>query len=394
MASPRTLKVEVQITKVVLILTLIIMVVLPGCTSYEGDGITTDFERMLGYVPVSALDEFDIWYIDQARVKQLYGLEDITSIEQVIISSEERLEPVLGLGWTVSSGWPSWRRYKLTSLIGFDTMLIDRFILTEGVPQHGFSIMEADFDEELITGLLTDRGYTETGYDSYSYYGIREDYDFELRDPLSQLVLADMNRMAVLDNRVILAPATYYVTDIFDVMSGTAASIMDTPASRALTDSLGNAINAFITIPERVLLDWHEESVPTYYFDIPADWDLLHEYEMVALGYRVEDEQQYWDIALYYTDADDAEADGEELVKRMKSYLFRTWHPELDFFPLTDFFEVGEPQVQEYGDGVVLKISSRHIPESIVGGSYAMGSIGRPRDALYLAPDPSLYVAE
>jgi hypothetical protein len=369
-----------------------ILAALPGCTPTEEEiTIDTDFERTMGYVPASTLNEFDIWFIDQARAKQLYGLEDITSIEQVINSPEERREAFTGFGLDTSLSWPTWRIHELSPLIGFDGMLFDRLILTEGSPPDGFYITEADFDEELITGLLTDLGYTKTEYGSYSYYGIHEDYHFDLKDPLSQYVLGAMNRMAVLDNRVIFAPATEYVTDIFDTMSGTATSIMDTPASRALADSLGNVITAFITLPEHVLLDWHEKTVPTYYFDIPADWNMLHEYNMVAMGYRADGEQQYWDIALYYADADDAEADSTELATRMKSYLFRTWHPELDFFPLTDFYEVGEPQVQEYGDGAVLKISCRHIPEGIIGGSYAMGQINRPRDALFLAPDPSLY---
>ena len=102
------------------------MVVLPGCKSQEGDGVTTDFERMLGYVPVSTIGEFDIWYVDQAGLKQLYGLEDITTMTQMRNLSEERRESLMRFAGDSFQTEPRWRIYEITEYIGFDNMLIDR----------------------------------------------------------------------------------------------------------------------------------------------------------------------------------------------------------------------------------------------------------------------------
>lgn len=156
----------------------------------------------------------------------------------------------------------------------------------------------------------------------HSYYGMEDDWEINLSNPLSREVMTAMNRMVVLDDRAIIAPATEYVTCIFDAMSGNVTSVIDLPASRALAECLRDVINAVIMLPEYGLrLPGAEGDVIPYQFGIPEDWGLLHDYEMAAMGYRIEGEQRHWDVALYYTNTSDAEADAEVLATRMNSYL-------------------------------------------------------------------------
>ncbi|HEY98602.1 MAG TPA: hypothetical protein G4O16_10545, partial [Dehalococcoidia bacterium] len=71
------------------ILLIMITTPIPGCTlitgeeTYELDEILidTDFERMLGYVPYSFLEENEVWFINFGKAKEMYKIEDITSIE-------------------------------------------------------------------------------------------------------------------------------------------------------------------------------------------------------------------------------------------------------------------------------------------------------------------------
>ena len=105
---------------------------------------------------------------------------------------------------------------------------------------------------------------------------------------------------------------------------------------------------------------------------------------------------RFLEIALYYEDEKAAETDGAEIMKRMQSYIIGTWQPNMDNTPFTDLYLPGDPEIYKYSDGVVLKVPCQLIPEERRGVSFHMGGIGLSavRDLLFLAPDPSVYVAE
>ncbi|MBN1191292.1 MAG: hypothetical protein JXA46_16170 [Dehalococcoidales bacterium] len=117
------------------------------------------------------------------------------------------------------------------------------------------------------------------------------------------------------------------------------------------------------------------------------------------MGYRVEGQQAFIDIALFYPDQDEALQDSEEIVTRMRSYLFYTQYapqhkPAIPIVPLTDLYEAGEPQIRTYEEGSVLKITCRLVPEGRKGMSPLMHNRYGARDLLFLVPDPWKYVAE
>ena len=130
---------------------------------------------------------------------------------------------------------------------------------------------EADFNEDKIAGLLTGMGYKETGYEDYSYFGIRGDYKIDQESEFSRLTLYDFNRMAVLDNRTIIAPSTAFITGIFDAMSGKVPSVTDNPAARTVANDLNNVLCGVIVPPEDLF-----SAGLKYKFTIPSDWGLLH----------------------------------------------------------------------------------------------------------------------
>jgi hypothetical protein len=281
-------------------------------------------------------------------------------------------------------------------------MSVDRAIYGNIIPPRGFYILEGNFDEALIGQKLTERGYTRTDYGQYFYYGIRDDFQIDMKDPLSSIVLAAMNRVAVPDGIVIMSPATAEVTGILDAISGDTPPAMDNAVCRALVDSLGDVLRATLTTPERIIysdLSAEEDRPVMFDFTIPADWGTLRGYEMAALGYRMEGEKFYFDIALYYRDKGAAGADGQEIIKRMQTCKMGTYmggniKPD-DSFMFTNWWQPGEPVVTAQGDGAVLKITcyaTSEIPRWI---STLIGSSGIPfRDVLFLAPDPSGYVGK
>jgi hypothetical protein len=267
--------------------------------------------------------------------------------------------------------------------------------LINNLPPRVSYVAEGTFDEELIAGKLTELGYEKTDYGPHSYYGIRDDLEMDLRNPLGKVVLASMNRLAVFDDTLIMSPVTEDVTGIFDAMAGGTPSVIDNAACQALADSLGDVLMAVMTMPERIISsvqDMGDE--PVFDFTIPGTWGQLHRYEMAALGYHAEGNKRFLDIVLYYTDKETAMADGVEIVNRMQSYTLNTWVENSEnIIAFTERFQPGEPVVEKYPDGAVLKIACQLIPEERRGVSMLIGGTGMPfRDLLFLTPDPSPYI--
>jgi hypothetical protein len=401
--------VKVLKSGLIFILIAVSAVLLPGCALITGeepdeheDGqipVDTEFGRMLGYIPFSFLEEDDVWFINFGKAKQIYGGEDVNTIEEYKDLPDERRKALSNAMMETGGLFPNWRsQEELSSVVGFDGLTPDRIINIGVVPPRNFSILEGNFDEELITGKLTEQGYSKTNYGSYPYYVIGEDFNISLSSPLGRLVMASMNRLAVLNDTIVASPATEYVTGIFDAMAGDTPSVIDNPACRALADSLGDVLTAVVTIPARIVQIIPPENIVgdvSFDFDIPDDWGTLHEYDMAALGYRAEGEKRFLVIALYYNDAGSAEADGAEIVKRMETYTLGTWLTNMDNMPFTEKYIPGEPVIKRYPGGVVLTIACQLIPEERLGASFHMGGIGGGiRDMLFLAPDPTTYIGK
>jgi hypothetical protein len=289
-----------------------------------------------------------------------------------------------------------WGQPDFASLTGLDIMTIDQVVCADIIPPNGFYILKGDFDEALIGEKLTEQGYTKTDYGQHSYYAIRDDYETDIRNPLGFIVFASMNRVAVMDDLIITSPSTADITGIFDTMDGNSPSVLDNEMCRELADSLGDVLAATITTPERIIfsdLAGQEERPMMFDFDIPADWGTLRGYEMAVLGYRADGDERYFDITLYYKDKEAAEADGEEIVKRMDSYTLNTWSQNLENSAFTERLQPGEPEVKKYGEGAVLKISCQIINEGIQSLATLLGGNGMPfRDLLFLATQPGEYI--
>ena len=365
--------------KLIFILVATVIVLLSGCGTSDGDEIAestaseipvnTEFGRMLGFVPYSFLEEHDIWFNNPGKAKQLHGFEDITSWEAVVnIPGEERqswADAIRELNISSVTGLKSTSEW--IQVFGFDSMMASRSVFVEMPPPGVFSIMEGDFDEDLIIGKLQELGYEETKHGSYTYHKIFGDYNLNLDSKVTRIAMASMNRVAVLDDTIITAPATDIITGILDAMAGDVNAVIDNAACRALADSMGEVLAAGIITPDRVLDRFPgSTNMPPFNFSIPEDWGLLHQYDMVGMGYKDDGEERFWVISLYYSDTEAASADAGELVKRMEGYAFSRSMGEFGGIeqkiarPLTDWVEVSEPAVRQYPSGSTLTVECRY----------------------------------
>lgn len=352
---------------------------------------TTEFDQMLGLVPYSFLKEHDVWFGDPGKAKQIFGIQDANSLESASNLSADEIKQLT----TALSGvfLPGWRYSPLEPLTGFDGFMINRSAFTDTPSPWAFSISEGNFDQALIVAKLTEQGYQKISYGSSSYFSIYGDFSpgsltqGQGLSPIVSQVMAAMNRVAVLDNTVITAPSTDIMTAILDTRDGKAASVAAEPAGKNLAASLGDVLSGVIMNPERALNMNPPQQMLPFHFTVPSDWGLLHQYDMVGMGYRNEGNNPEWIISLYYQDAQAASADAGTLVTRMKSYVFGTQQTGLMATPtpLTSLYTVGEPKVQQYQNGATLTVEC-------TGRAWRYDLL-TIRDLLFLAPDPSLYIA-
>ncbi|OGN99368.1 MAG: hypothetical protein A2Y90_05150 [Chloroflexi bacterium RBG_13_52_12] len=385
------------------LLLAVMLIMLPGCTTITGDNKPSEttassaFTGMLEMVPYALFEQHDISYGSLGQAKELYGVANIDSMEALNQLPKEERDKFIS-AWNEMAGTvPTWNSQTgdgqggIVSLTGIDVFSFDRTITINNMPPRISYIAQGDFDEELIAGKLTEQGYTKTNYGNYSYFEKGGDYNIEFTNPISKIAMAAMNRVAVLDNTLVISPATGYVTGILDTMAGNASSIIDNDICKALADSLGEVLIATITTPERIIIGMDNKGV--FNFTIPGDWGTLLGYEMAALGYRAEGDSRYFDIALYYKDKQTAEADGKTITNRMGSYTLNTFTGNTEKKGFTEKYQPGEPVITKYGEGYILKISCLVLSPGKPGLLMFMGGSAMPmRDLLFLAPDPEKYV--
>lgn len=401
---------------------------LPGCSVITGEylnetpesetPVSTEFGRMLGYVPYSWLANHDIWYKNHRISIELSGLDDFDTLEEYMELPEEVREQMMMEAIEEMESLPDdvreqksrissdtsftslffarWPEFH--SLVGFDVLEVDCSLSGNIIPPRCYNVIGGDFDEALIGQKLIEQGYTKTDYGEYYYYGIRDDFKIDIMHPLGRLVMGSMNRVAVLDNLIVTSPVTADITGIFDAMAGDTPSAIDNAACRALADSLGDALMTVITTPERIIFsDLASDEEPPIMFDftLPDDWGILRGYEMTAIGSRLEGDDYLLIISLIYADEKTARNDSDEIINRMQSYLLNTWFDDMENVPFTDWYRIDEPVIQKYPGGVMLTITCHPLPGERRGASSLTGRSGMPfRDLLFLAPDPAPYIGK
>jgi hypothetical protein len=357
----------------------------------------TQFSRMFDLVPYFFLKEHDIWFGDPGKAKEIYGFGNIESEEAYSkLSDDERRQMAADLRGVIQ---PGWRWPDLAALTGYDYMRVESLILAGPPPPWKISISRGDFDDVSIGQKLTEEGYEKKTYGAYTYYSQFDDFQILPTSPISSLVMADFNRIAVLHDSFITAPATGILTAIVDTMANESDSVTDNAACRALAESLGEVLSGGFIAPERVIdpAPGHSENLPLFDFAIPDDWGLLHQYEMVGAGYKDDGRERFWVISLYYANGNNAQEDAERLAKRMSSYEFNTQYRDrssasFKVTPLAERFDVGAPLVRTFANGATVTVEC-HYKEETANSAWLQPTY-MLRDLLFLAPDPKPYVEE
>jgi hypothetical protein len=343
---------------------------------------------MLAMVPYSFLTDHDIWFGDPAATAAVQGVTKIDSYAALRNLSTENRD-AFGAAYTPIAMNTRWRNLDSAPFLGFDAWMFDRSVFTDTPPPWSFSVDQGHFNAGQISNKLAEQGYSKVDYGLTSYYSIRGDSQIDFNTDLGKTgIMASMNRVMVTNNSIVTSTTTDAMTQILDAAAGKGASVGSSDAGKALTASLGDVLSGVIMNPQRVLNVNPPQEVPPFYFSVPAGWGILHQYDMVGMGYKNDGNASSWIISLYYKDPAAASADAAILPVRLKSYILNSQTPKPETAPdrfLSDRYSVGEPVVQRFSTGVTLTIECK-------GNPWPSTLLLGLRDLLFLAPDPAPYV--
>jgi hypothetical protein len=98
-----------------------------------------------------------------------------------------------------------------------------------------------------------------------------------------------------------------------EVMADDRPSLADNEAFANAAVALGDPLSATV-MPRSFALSFDAP------YEKPAGWGDLKEWEVFGAGYGVVDDERRFTFSLFYPDADAAEGDAAEIVRRMETY--------------------------------------------------------------------------
>jgi hypothetical protein len=228
---------------------------------------------------------------------------------------------------------------EMGGLYGFSLFGAERY-LDAGQPPDNFAVIEISAEQEQIITALTAFGYLCTAGDHANLCSIGEDYHTDLQSPSLVGRLGGLNRIAVLDGRLIIGRATALITGALATYAGENRSLADDPfyqaAATALTDHEVGAKRHPALAENGALVGVLLNGMP--FFDDPLvmlDQDNIAIQEQLAL-YAAEPlppyalaafatyrgaEASYLTLALVFPNGVDATGAATILAERMQTYV-------------------------------------------------------------------------
>jgi hypothetical protein len=278
---------------------------------------TPNNREMISYGDVAAWDSS--WGVPQIdTVDELKALERDPKAYWMIIMGKQTAPPDnLGIQYLMQG--------DMRPFYGFDFFNVDRFIAA-GLPPDNITVAEHHLDPAQIGQALTASGYTAQKLDGgatlYSLFG---DYEFP---PLSDSTIPQvgkigaLNRIALLDQQLIISRATADVTAALDAQSGTGTSLADDPAYAAAVQALddpslsdtGDLVGVMMIGGEQML---QLGTLP----EGQAPGGTLPLYTLVAFATRHTPGASYLTLAVVFPAGADVKAAVETLADRLTNYV-------------------------------------------------------------------------
>ena len=327
----------------------------------------TRLELALSWVPLEYADKL-IEFSDHASSALATGVPIPHSIEEYQESPlderqrSRRFEGTAGYNPNLGSAIPYIEELFNYSVWEYDLGVWSKF---RGGRVPHFMIFEGISDVDGMLRGLAEQGFEETDYDGTPYWRIHEDFRYDIRRHPIRTLMSSWNRVALMDNRILTAPATSIIENMIEVQKGESASLLDSPPHLALSRVVGKGmIGGIFATPERiahyatgsfrtavlgVCCDFDPSALDAHLTG-PDAWGKLSPYSVALFGYRVQDDAEETVIALHYLDPDAARRDAGELEKRWNSF-----HLFVEFgVPVTDSCAPLSTRIEEAEESSIL----------------------------------------
>lgn len=318
--------------RLVLILSAFTLLWAPGgaASGQNNDSALVDW---LAYVPATPQNvenpvyfgDLDAWHRgwDVPRVSTLQQLDSLDQEARTawMFTMPRQLVPpdVLGLQYLMLD--------EQRPFYGFDIFGIDRFVYA-GAPPDMVTILEHNLDPAAIGETLVASGYEASGVDGGTLYSILDDYEISFDRLPSAGRLGQLNRIALVDNTMIIGRATAPVTSALAAAQGETPSLAAMPAwaagAKALNDpalaGTGELVAAILW--QTVIAgDSLPMLAPPDGQPAPLSTDPLPAYVLLAFGTRHTGGASYLVLAVVFPPDTDAVAAADILAGRLQAYV-------------------------------------------------------------------------
>jgi hypothetical protein len=328
-------------------------------TATPGPDDPTRLMQALAMLPMEFSNQ-QILFGDFATSRTVTGLEQLRSMEDFgqpgidIYRWNEGVPPLPSSLQFIS---------ELEEHTGWDLVASDLGIWGQR-PNQGtgstFLAVQGRRSNDTLAANLLALDFQPMDYKGETYYRLSEDYVMDFRHPLRTTTLL-LNRVALLDDWLIAAPATGIMERLIDASTGESPTLLQSEPHRVLAETVGRGMvgGAFIT-PNSILETWNQyygqgpvERLDRYGSG-PVQWGRLSPYTLGFMGYRVQSGSEEVVIAFYYPNLQAAQRDAEELEQR-----WRTFHQSVVpsgpvEMPVSRYCSPLSTEVIEHGDSSVL----------------------------------------
>ncbi|RIK42704.1 MAG: hypothetical protein DCC55_07925 [Chloroflexi bacterium] len=358
---------------------------------------------MLRFVPADPLYRPYLTLGDVSAWHTATGVPRVESLADV-----EQLEPAQRNGWRFALfkqthppqtlGLEYLAVEEMRDFYGFGFFDADRY-LEAGAPPDTISVLQVHANLETIKSRLTRFGYTWDDAPGGRLYSIRDDYETDLRSPTLVGRLAGLNRIAVLDDGLlVIGRAAEVVTNAVAARQGKLPSLADESvyqsAAAALTGPTVSDLGALVGVilvgepflaDPFMLLDQSDEAAQEQferYVENPLPLYLLAAFATYRAGETI-----HLTLALVFPSGVDAEEAAATLAARLQDYSSPISGRVLD-----EYWQYQSATGVEAGGLPVALVTMRlnQPEEDLPGAPFAWVDLVSRRDLLFLAPGTPL----
>jgi len=316
---------------------VIVVTLVVGCGAKEPDSALL---RLMRFIPDKSAYRQRVRFGDAAAWHSSWDIPRIDNLDELdALDRETRAYWLRIMSEQTVPGYALGSQYLLVDeqrgFYGFDLFNLDRWI-EAGEPPELITAVEFGFDKEQIAKALEASGYDDEALGrGATLYSILDDYEVSIDFPTKTGQTGNLNRIALLQQQMVIAAATDLVQDALDANSEERPSLAENEEFRAAAAALedenlagyGELVGVFLTddqtlsdpatyLPSGLSLEDTQEISERF----EQEADDLPGWEVAAFATHHAGDASYLTLAVVFKEGTDADRAAEVLADRLENY--------------------------------------------------------------------------